>query len=400
MNIWNYYGVKPDGVKVSGRFAGTREELLRELAQKQVVLTSLEEVRTKLKEGRYRLPSFFSDIEQLHYLLVAGLPLDAAISSIVKNTRRAAVRKIWGAVLQKIKEGTPFSRALKEAAEEVKFTLPAFYANMIAVGEEVGDIRGALKGLLQHLGFTLEMRKEVRTAFAYPAFLMTASFLTLTFIIAFILPRFSAIYSPEELVQLPWISQAVLGLGQNLADQGPGFYVVLALIASGAIFILQGPAIREKILSCRWYVPYVRGISLQFELSNLFSALGVMLKGGVDLTRALRLSRNVVSSPALSHILDETGQGIKQGRQISHLWSKYAVFPEEVISLVTAGEAGARLPEVFSDIGLRFMEGFKTRVKVLLTFLEPLIIIFLGLVVGVIVVAIMLAVVGMSDIYG
>jgi len=400
VNLWVYHGTRSDGVKVSGKYAGTREEVLKNLAQEKILITSLTAERTKLREGKYSLPLFFADIEQLHYLIVAGLPLAEAVSSIIKNTRRSTAKKLWSEVLQKIKEGVPFSNALIGAVGMVNFSLPSFYANILAVGEEVGDLRGALKSVIDHLTFVLEMKKEVRAAFAYPAFLLAASGLTLVFMITFILPRFASIYSPEELLKLPWISRTVLGAGNQVSSGGPGLYLVLGLTLAGVWLLFRIPTFRQQIVSLRWRIPYLQSIVLQLELSNLFSALGMMLKGGVDLNRSLQLAKNVVSNPAITHMLDETVQEIKQGRRISQIWGKYTLLPEEVISLVTAGEAGARLPEIFTDAGLRFMVNFKGRIKILLTLLEPLIIMVLGLFIAVIVVAIMLAVVGMSDIYG
>jgi len=400
VNLWVYHGTRPDGARVSGKYAGTREELLKNLAQEKILITSLTSEKEKMREGRYTLALFFADIEQLHYLVVAGLPLAEAVLSIIKNTRRSAAKKLWSEVLQKIKEGVPFSTALIGAVDSINFGLPSFYANILAVGEEVGDLKGALKSVIDHLTFVLEMKKEVRSAFAYPAFLLAASGATLLFMVSFILPRFSSIYSPDELLKLPWVSRVVLGAGAQISAAGPTFYIPLVILLLGVVFLFRIPALRHGVASLRWRIPYLQNIALQLELSNLFSALGMMLKGGVDLNRSLQLAKNVISNPALFDMLDETVQEIKQGRRISQVWGRYTLLPEEVISLVTAGEAGARLPEIFSDAGLRFMANFKNRIKILLTLLEPLIIMILGLFIAVIVVAIMLAVVGMSDIYG
>lgn len=400
MNLWIYHGVKPDGVKVSGKYAGTREDLLKKLLQEKILVTSLSAARVKMREGKYRLAIFFVDIEQLHHLIVAGLPLDEAVSSIIKNTRRSSGKMLWSDVLQRIKEGTPFSDALIGAAKSINFGLPSFYANILAVGEEVGDLKGALKGVIDHLTFVLEMKKEVRSAFAYPAFLLAASGVTLLFIITFILPRFASIYRPEELSKLPWISQVVLGAGNQVSSASSGLYIALVLFLVVVGALCRAPAFRHQIASLRWHIPYIKNIILQLELSNLFAALGMMLRGGVELSRSLQLAKNVVSNPTLVCMLEETVQDIKQGRRISQIWDKYTILPEEIVSLVTAGEAGARLPEIFSDAGQRFMVTFKNKIKILLTLLEPTIIMIMGLFIAVIVVAIMLAVVGMSDIYG
>jgi general secretion pathway protein F len=400
MKVWSYKGTKPDGGSVSGKFSGTREDLMRELRRSDVVLLALDEHKERLTKHRYALKDFYVDTEQLHYLLVAGMSLDAALKSILKGTRRARARDLWSDVLRRIKGGQPFSEALSASVGTVNFNLPGFYKHLLGVGEETGDLSGALFGILEHLRFSLGVRKEVQTALAYPAFLLFVSLATLAFIASFILPRFSSIYSVDELARLPWVSRIVLGFGQYLNAQGFGFYLALLAFAGGFAWVVWHPVVRRHVLALRWYLPVISDISITLDLANLCASLGSMLKGGVGVGRGLRLSSQIVSCPELRTILDETVLAVKGGQQISREWVKHSLFPEELVSLISVGEMSARLPTVFSDAGVRLMDRFKGRVSVALTFLEPAVVILLGVFIGFIVVAIMLAVVSMSDIYG
>lgn len=400
MRVWKYKGSKPDGGFVSGKFSGTREALMEELRRSDVVLVALNEHKEKLTGRRYALKDLYVDIEQLHYLLVAGVPLDSALKSLLKGTRRARARDLWADVLQEVKGGKPFSEALSKSVGIVNFRIPNFYLHLLSVGEEVGDLAGALSDILEHLKFSLSVRKEVQTALAYPLFLLLVSLMTLVFIASFILPRFSSIYSVDELASLPWVSRVVLGFGKYLNAQGSGFYLALLAFSFGIVWIVWHPVFRARVLALRWYLPVIRDIALTLDLANLCASLGSMLKGGVSVSKGLRLSSQVVSCPELRTIIDETVSAVKGGRQISREWVKHSLFPEELVSLISVGEMSARLPVVFSDAGVRLMDRFKGRVSVALTFLEPAIVVLLGVFIGFIVVAIMLAVVSISDIYG
>ncbi len=400
MSLLRYEGVSAGGADVSGQFSGSRDELLKDLQQKGVVVTSIIEEREKLKKGKFGLADFRSNIEQLHYLLEAGVQVDAALSLMSSNSNKLTEREFCQISLSKLKEGTPLSLALQEGAAKVNYTLPHFYLNMIAVGEEVGDLKGAFKGLLHHLEFKGSLDKEVRAAVAYPAFLSVASFLTFIFVLGFILPRFSTIYSPDEISRLPFISKVTLSVGSYLNGHLLPFFLLVALLLGSLFMAWNNSVLRQQGRRLMYHLPLIRDLVLLLEFSNLFAALGVMLKGGVGLSRAIKLSAKVVNSPALTGLLAETDLGLKRGNKISQIWSRHAVVPGEVVSLVVVGETGARLQEVFARAGEKYLERFKARISLFLTFLEPAIIVILGVFIGFIVVAIMLAVVSMSDIYG
>jgi general secretion pathway protein F len=133
-------------------------------------------------------------------------------------------------------------------------------------------------------------------------------------------------------------------------------------------------------------------------LANLFSSLGSMLGGGVDLSRALRLSSAVVGSHLLANLIAETNDEVRKGHRISQVWSCNDLIPEDVVSLVVVGENTARMGEIFDTLGKRYLENFKTGIARALSLLEPLIIIVVGFFIALIVISIMLSVVSLGDV--
>jgi general secretion pathway protein F len=168
----------------------------------------------------------------------------------------------------------------------------------------------------------------------------------------------------------------------------------------GVVFLLSSKEIQIKLKNLIYRLPYLKNIILKVELSYVLSSLGTMLNGGVEISKAIRLSSRVTNHNGLKTILEETYSELKKGHKISQIWRKYDIIPEDIISLTIVGENSAKLGEIFEKLGRKYMENFKNEVNRLLVFLEPAIIVVLGIFVAFIVVAIMLAVVSVSDIYG
>jgi len=124
-----------------------------------------------------------------------------------------------------------------------------------------------------------------------------------------------------------------------------------------------------------------------------------MLRGGVEINRAIKFSISVTSHPQIKNILEETVIELKKGRKISETWGRYSIIPPDVVALVSVGENSANLDEILARLGKKYMEDFKSEVSKLLTFLEPAIIVIVGLFIAFIVIAILLAVLSMSDVF-
>ncbi len=400
MKIYIYEGITPDGEKIKGKFFGTYQELLRDIKTKNILVTDIKEEKRSLRKGKFSIDDFYQNIEELVYLLSSGLQIDRAVNLIVRNSRKESVIEFWNLVLSKLKEGKTLSMALKEAGEEKKFKIPEFYINIISVGEEVGNTVKSLQTVLEDLEFKQKLKSEVKSALAYPSFLLIVSILTVFFVSGFILPKFSEIFTEKEIERLPEISKITLSFGKFLNQNFEVFFFGFVATITAIVFMLSSYEIRNRLKTVFYKLPYLKRITQKIELSYVLSSLGTMLSGGVEISRAIRLSSRITAHSQLKKILEETYEEIKKGHRISQIWRRYEIIPEDVISLTIVGENSAKLGEIFEKLGKKYMESFKTDISRLLVFLEPAIIVFLGLFIAFIVVSIMLAVVSVSDIYG
>jgi len=396
--LLEYVGVTRDGEKISGEFIGNKEELIRNLSKEGIFVVSVRESRRKKRKGKYTIEDFATEIEQLSYLVSSGLQIDKAISTMIKNSKKEASVEIWEMILAQLKEGKQLSVAIKSVLSKKNLSISDFYINIISVGEEVGNVQQALKDVSKHLQFRLKIKRDTISALGYPIFLVFVSIVAIFFVAYFILPRFSSIFTPKEFKTLPTLSKVFIGFGMfihnNMGMVLSVFFMFIALLVF--VFSLDKP--KKVVLDFLQELPFIKDIAIEFHIANLCSSLGAMLEGGVDIGRAMRLAAKVTSHKSLKNIVLQTAENIKRGIKISDTWSKYSLIPDDVVSLIAVGENSATLGEVFTKLGEKHLEDFKVKISRAMVFLEPAMIVLLGVFIGMIVVSIMLAVLSLTNV--
>ncbi len=396
--VLQYTGVTKSGEKVTGEFLGTKEELIKSLQKEGIFLISATESKRKLKGGKYTLSDFSSDIEELSYLVASGLQINKAISTLIKNLKKKSAIDLWEDVLSEIRKGKQLSIAIKQSLEKHKIAIGDFYINIISVGEEVGNVQDSLKDVSRHLRFKTGIIKDTISALTYPAFLIFVSIAAIFFIAYFILPRFATIFTPKDLRHVPALSRSFIEFGKFVHNNAGIVLFSFFMFAALIFIIFSYDKSRKFVVDAAQKLPFIKDIALEIHIANLCSSIGVMLEGGVDTAKAMRLAGKIVSQETLKNIMKETAEGLRRGLKISDVWSKYSIIPDDVISLVAVGESSATLGEVFNKLGIRHLENFKTKVAKAMTFLEPAMIVILGVFIGIIVVSIMLAVLSLTNV--
>lgn len=396
--ILQYKGITKSGENITGEFLGTKEELIKSLQSEGIFLVSATESKKKLKNGKYTLGDFSLDVEELSYLVASGLQINKAISILIKNLKKKSSVDLWESVLSEIRKGKQLSTAIKKALKQHHIKIDDFYINIISVGEEVGNIQDSLKDVSRHLQFKTGIIKDTISALTYPAFLVFVSIAAIFFIAYFILPRFATIFTPKDLKHVPALSKAFIEFGQFVHSNASLVLFSFSMFVILVFFVFSNDKVRSIVAKTTQKLPFIKDIALEIHIANLCSSIGVMLKGGVDVAKAVRLAGKIVSNDNLKNIMQETADGLRKGLKISDVWSKYSIMPDDVVSLVSVGESSATLHEVFNKLGARHLENFKSKVAKAMTFLEPAMIIILGVFIGIIVVSIMLAVLSLTNV--
>lgn len=401
MALYKYKGKNTSGETVRGQFNGDVEKLRIDLKAQGVVLLQVEEVRKKLAGGRFQEKDFLVAIEQLYHLLSSGMRLDHALKLMTGSVQKDSSLGFWERVTADVKQGILLSDAIASASRETSgWTVPPLYTRIIAIGENVGELPAALRRMLSHLEFRKELKSELISSLSYPFFLLFMSVVSLVIVVGFIVPRFASVFKAEQMDSLPLISRVVFSLGDLNGEQ----LQIIALVLMLIVFLLYknwataGSIVTANITRFLHLLPFTRRPLQHLDLADVYTALGAMLEGGVDLHRSLIQSSKVARLPALGFLLETTAAGVKEGRPIHESWQSTNLIPAEDNSLVAVGESSARLGDICLKLGERHMQQFRVTVKNSMSLFEPVMILCLGVVIGCIVTGILLAVLSMTDI--
>ena len=396
--LFEYEAMVQSGETIKGFFKGTQEDFEKMVSQKKLMLTHVKEKKEKLDKSRFSGDDFLAFIEELYYLTNSGMAIDQSLRMLTKTVKKEAQLAILKEILIDLKNGSQLSISLKKALEKEKVQVDELSISFISTAEEVGTLSTGLFQLFEYLSFQKKIRSDIRQALAYPMFLMGMSVVVALLIFFLIIPRFSTIFSPEEFEKLPAISYTVLSLGKYLNAHMSEFFIGFGVITTAIILVMKKVDI--PWLSIMYKIPKLSAVIVDLQLTIVYSAMSTMLVGGLELDRALKQMQKIKLLPELQDLLKNTLFELKRGQKLSTVFSISKIIPSSDIALLNVGENSASLDKIFNSLSKRHSDAFSVNVKKFLSLLEPAVIVGLGVFIAFIVVAIMMAVMSMTDIAG
>ncbi len=332
--------------------------------------------------------------QQFATLLEAGLSLDRALSVLEELSATPRLKTVVGDLLRSVRGGGSLSEAL---AKHHPRPFSRLYINMVRAGEKGGVLEVTLRRLAEFLEAAQEFRGAIVSALVYPILLTTVSGAAVIFLLTFVIPRFATIFADlGQAIPLP--TQVLLTVSRLFA----GYWWVLGLLALagvlGARVIL---ATREGRLA--WdraclRMPLVGAVVLKLEVARFARTLGTLLRSGVPMLAALEVVREVLGNQLLVRAMEQLREGVKRGAGLSAPMGQSRVFPPLALHMVRVGEETGRLEEMLLKVAETFETDVRSAVRRLIGLLEPSIILIMGLVVGFIVVAMLMAIFSINEI--
>jgi len=376
-------------------FIGESSEFQKYIKKNNLYIYSIKEEEIEIEKGKFKHKDFRDFLEEFLYLIQSGMPIDQALKNLYKVTARAETKFFIDRTLAGIKDGTPFSDSLANAFHEVNYEVDSLVKSLIAIGEEIGELDLSIERALEHMKYQEDISSQISQAIRYPIFLLGMSVTMVFFVFWFVVPKFSKMFTPEEFERLPSLSYAVLSIGKSL-DGNMGFVLLGFLLVVGLIWFSIKKN-KKFWFSMLTKIGFFNRLMLKIELSYIFRSLGVMLQGGLKIDRALARVIPLVNHTELKNLFTIARDEIRKGEKLSRIFFDSNVIAPNIASLISVGENSANLEKIFLSVGDKLGKEFNLEVKKILSFLEPLIIIFVGMVIAIIVVSIMLAVVSLTD---
>jgi type II secretion system protein F len=344
---------------------------------------------SKRKVSQQQLLQF---TQELSTLLGAGLPIDRSLSILGNLIEGGEFGKVLGILLEAVRAGKSLAASMGEHPE----VFPKLYVNMIRAGEAGGILEGVLRYLTDYLEGTLALKEDVKSALIYPMILATAAGVSLIVLFVYVIPRFSAIFKDVSKA-LPWITKVVIGLSQALAEYG---WIVLLLFivgVTGAVFYIRTPEGRNEWDRVSLRLWLVGDLLRKFETARFARTLSALLKGGVPLLEALGTVQGVVGNRLLARAISQVQVRVREGKGMARPLGESGLFPPLALNMIAVGEETGKLEGMLAEVAGFYDQEVKRTTKRLTSLLEPLLILGMGLVIGVVVISMLLAIFSIND---
>lgn len=322
---------------------------------------------------------------QISTLFEAQVSAQKAFTMLAINTENPLLNKILNKVAEDIQAGTSISNSLGKYPE----TFTEFYVNMIKVGEESGKLKEVFTYLADYLDRQYELTSKTKNALIYPAFVIGIFFLVMTLMFVFIVPKLALMIKESGQV-IPIYTKVVIFISEMLVNYGI-FILIALIIGAFYIFRLTRTNIGKSYIDrMKISIPVVKNIFVKLYLSRIADNLDTMLSAGVPLIRSLEITSAVVGNRIYSGILMSATEDVKAGGSLSVALSKHSEIPQMMSQMIRVGEETGSIGNILKTLGHFYNREAKEAVDTMVTLIEPVMIVFLGLGVGLLLASILM----------
>ncbi|MCX7017933.1 MAG: type II secretion system F family protein [bacterium] len=333
---------------------------------------------------------------QLATLIDAGLPIIRSLNILTEQVESAVFKEKIKQIAQDIEQGSSLSEAMAKHPK----VFDKLYVSMVRAGE----IGGVLEAVLNKIAEFLEKRQfiigKVRSAMMYPLIVMTMALGIVGFILLFIIPKFKAIFEMLGNAELPWLTQVLIDASQILAHDT--IWVILGIGVVIFIFkkINQTKEGKYAFDRIKLKIPVFGMLIRKSSIVRFASTLATLITSGVPILQAIDIVRETSGNEVVTRAMDTVHTSVKEGETIHEPLSRCKVFPPLVVHMVAVGEETGAIDQMLLKVAEAYEREVDDTVNALTSILEPVMIVFLGALVGVIVIALYLPIFNIPKIIG
>ncbi len=372
----------------SDGLTATRVELSSEMVD-------VERIRIQQAAKSIRRDEVIAFSAQLGVMLETGVPLSEALHAFVEQSKSGPLKKVVESVADRIQSGVAFSIAIGEFPR----VFPSLMVNLIRASEMTGALGRMLGRAADYLGNERKTRKQIKGALTYPMIMVGMALAVTIFLVGWVLPRFAAIYESRS-AALPKPTRFLLDLSGFVTGAWPLLLTAAIGATVGMVAFARTQRGRETMDWLKINTPIIGPIYTNFFLSRAARTLGTLLGAGVTLPETIEIVKGVTDHSQWRRLWDEIEQSMTSGRTVSEVMLKSDLIPPSLAQMFAAGERTGRLPEVLDRIASVTEEDLEESIKSGTQMIEPLVISFMGVMIGGIAIALLLPIFTMGRVMG
>jgi len=375
--------------------APNRDDALGQLKRQKLNVIKIDEASKKKKIGSVGMRDIVIFTRMFSTMINSGLPLVQALGILAEQSENPNLREVTKAVVFDVESGNTVADALKKHPN----AFSDLYVNMVAAGEAGGILDTILMRLSVFMEKNDQLVRKVKGAMIYPGVISTVAGGAITILLLFVIPTFERMFK-EAGIPLPLPTRIVIWLSQQLQH----YWWALIILIGGLVFMMKkyyatnnGKLVIDRLML---KAPVLGDVLRKSAVSRFTRTLGTLISSGVSILDGLEITAKTAGNRVISDAIMESRQSIAGGETISAPLKKSQVFPPMVISMINVGEQTGGLDEMLNKIADFYDEEVDAAVSGLLALMEPVMIVFLGVVVGGMVVAMYLPIFDMVNAAG
>jgi len=322
--------------------------------------------------------------QQFLTLIKAGLPILKSLELLAKRQRNAYFKTMLENIQQRVKSGELLSDAF--AAEG---SVSKIYTTTLLAGERSGNLEEVLGRFITFQRLTLSFRKKLMSSLWYPALLISALAVMLTFLMTYVVPQFADLYSQLN-AKLPGITVFMLGIGTGIRNY---YYLILggiAVIVFGTVMWSRSESGARTLDAVRYRLPLLGQIWMKYQVSMFSRTLSTLLSGGLPLVPSLETASQSINSFKISDNVGHAARRVREGRSLSFSLEETKFFPDLAIEMIEVGESTGALPAMLNSVAEFFEEDVQNALSAAMQLIEPFILIFMGITVALVLISLYL----------
>jgi type IV pilus assembly protein PilC len=343
------------------------------------------------RRQKLNLEKFLIFNQQFVTLIRAGLPIMKALDLLTDRLTDPKLGEHIGAVRDDVKNGVLLSEAFRNQA-----IFPPIYVTSVLAGEKSGSLAEVLDRYITYQKLALGVRKKLIVSLIYPSLLLFLVCGLIVFLITYVVPNFAQLYKSME-AKLPEATQILIAVGTTArAYVLAGFAALVGGILAFRMWSRTASG-RLQVDRVKLRTPLLGDIWIKFQVAQFARVLSTLLVGGIPLVQALETASQSLGSKLLQNALEKAQQFVREGQPLHSSLASTKIFPELAIDMIEVGESTGALPAMLASVSEFYEEDVNTRMTAALSLIEPLIMIFMGVFVAFVLVALYLPIFSLSD---
>lgn len=386
MSRFSYTAKDENGATRKGSMVASNEmDFAKKMGQKGMMVTNRKESTSDENKSTYKFKTkeLAFNCRQLSAMLSSGLTLVKALDILSKEQENPKAGKIWQDIYENVQKGESFSNTLEMQGD----AFPPFLKSMVSAGESSGQLDVIMKRMESYYDKQNKMNNTIKGAMIYPIILLVLAVAVVLIIFTFIMPVLQPLFG-DDMSKLNVIAQFLMHASDFIKSKWWLLIIILVILVAGIIYALKIPSVRYKIDMYKVTAPQVGPLMVKIYTARFARTLSSLYSSGIPMVECLQRSSDVLNNLYISDKFKRVIDEVKQGEPLSAAITRTEIFESMFCSILFVGEEAGALDEILEKSADYYDEEADSAVQRLISLLEPVMIIFLGLTVGLILVGV------------